>query len=348
MKTRVCMLYGQGDIRIETLPVVNPSRNEVLVAVGMAGICGSDLHYFQDGGFGPVRVRQPIILGHEGAGTIVSLGEGVAGLAEGDQVAINPSHSCGECAYCSEGLNHHCLNMRFMGSAMRFPHEQGLFRDHIVVPANQCFKISGGISLAQAACTEPLAVCLHARRMAGDLVEKRVLITGAGPIGLLCTALAAEAGAREILVTDLQDMPLEVAKSMGATDVINVAHDAAAMDKYTADKGHFQIAFECSGAAPAMRSAISVLRPRGKLVQVGVAGDLILPINLVVGKEIQIQGTHRFHAEFGEALEMIESGRINPTPILSATYPLESAADAFSIAGDRSRAIKVQLSFLGG
>lgn len=345
MITRVCRLYGKGDIRIDTLPVDEPGANEVLVAVGAGGICGSDLHYFQDGGFGPVRVREPIILGHEGAGTIVAMGEHASSLADGDRVALNPSRPCHDCEYCSEELYQHCLNMRFMGSAMRFPHEQGLFRDHIIMQSNQCHKIGSGVSLAQAACTEPLAVCLHACRMAGALAGKRVLITGAGPIGLLCTALAVDAGAAEIIVSDLQDMPLEIAKTMGATGVINVARDAEGMEKYAADKGYFHTVFECSGAAPAIHSAISVLRPRGKLVQVGVTGDTPLPINLVVGKEIQIQGTHRFHQEFGEALDMIESGRINPDPILSATYPLDDAAEAFAIAGDRSRAIKIHLSF---
>lgn len=345
MQTRVCRLHAQNDIRIETAPVAAPGPGEALVAIGAGGICGSDLHYFQDGGFGPIRVREPIILGHEAAGTVIATGAGVSGLAEGDRVAINPSHPCGVCAYCREGLQQHCLDMRFMGSAMRMPHEQGMFRDRIVVGAAQCLKVGPGISLSEAACAEPLAVCLHARKMAGPVAGKRVLVTGSGPIGVLCAALAAEAGAAEVVVTDLQDLPLRAAAAMGATRTLNVAREAALIEEYTADKGHFDIVFECSAAAPAIRMAIAAIRPRGVIVQVGVTGDVALPLNLVVSKEITLQGTHRFHAEFAEAVAMIASRRIVLGPMISASYPLEQARAAFEVAGDRSRAVKVHISF---
>lgn len=347
MQTRICRLYARNDIRIESAPVAAPGRGEVLVAVGAGGICGSDLHYYQDGGFGPIRVREPIILGHEAAGTVLETGAGVAGLAAGDRVAINPSQPCNDCAYCREGLHQHCLNMRFMGSAMRMPHEQGMFRDRIIVGAAQCLKVGPGVSLSEAACAEPLAVCLHARRMAGPVAGKRVLVTGSGPIGVLCAALAAEAGAAEVVVTDLQDLPLRAAAAMGATRVVNVAHEAAAMEEYAADKGHFDTVFECSAAAPAIRMAIGAIRPRGTLVQVGVTGDVALPLNLIVSKEITLQGTHRFHAEFAEAVAMISARRIVPGPMISASYPLDQARDAFEAAGDRSRSVKVHITFDG-
>lgn len=348
MKTRVCRLYRERDIRIETEPVAEPGPGEVLVSMGAAGICGSDLHYHQDGGFGPVRVREPIILGHEGAGTIAALGTGVSGLAVGDRVAINPSRPCGACRFCREGMHNHCQAMRFNGSAMRFPHEQGLFRDRIVVDAVQCHKVDDRTSLSEAACCEPLAVCLHAGRLAGDLKGKRVLVTGAGPIGALCAAVAARGGAAEIVVTDLQDTTLAVALKMGATRTINMTRDAAAMDAYAEDKGRFDIVFECSGAAPAIRSAIPALRPKGILVQVGVAGETPVPLNLIVSKEINIRGSHRFHAEFAEAVAVIGSGAIDVRPIISAVHPLENAQAAFEEAADRSRAVKVHLSFAAG
>ncbi|RAP43147.1 L-idonate 5-dehydrogenase [Rhodovulum viride] len=345
MDTRVCRLHAPHDIRIETLPLEGPGPGEVLVAVGAGGICGSDLHYYHDGGFGPVRVREPIVLGHEAAGTVIALGAGVTGLAEGQMVALNPSHPCGSCLYCQQGMFNHCLEMRFRGSAMRFPHEQGLFRDRIVIGAQQCLPVAEGISLTQAACSEPLAVCLHARRIAGDLTGKSVLVTGAGPIGSLCAAAAAEGGAAEVVVTDLQDRPLEVALQMGATRIVNIARDPAAMEPYGADKGQFDVVFECSAAAPAIGQAIATLRPRGILVQVGVAGETPVPLNLIVGKEIQVRGTHRFHPEFADAVAAIGSGRIDVRPMVTATYPLEDAQEAFEAAGDRSRAVKVHLSF---
>ena len=345
MKTRVCRLYGQNDLRIETEDVAEPGPGQVLLGIAAGGICGSDMHYLSDGGIGTIRVREPIILGHEASGRVLAVGEGVDGLAPGDPVAINPSRPCGSCEYCAEGLPMHCLEMRFNGSAIRLPHEQGLFRDRLVVEAGQCIPLPEGADLGAVACSEPLAVCLHAARMAGDIKGKRVLVTGAGPIGILCAAAAAEAGAAEIVVTDLHGATLAVAKEMGATRVINVSRDGAEMERYAEGKGYFHVAFECSAAAPAIRSAIAALRPRGILVQVGVVGDTPMPINALVAKEIRLQGTHRFHEEFAAAVEAITSGRIDVRPIVTTRYPLEDAAEAFRTAADRSRAVKVHLTF---
>ncbi|NJO39095.1 MAG: alcohol dehydrogenase catalytic domain-containing protein, partial [Rhizobiales bacterium] len=172
METRVCRLYDKYDLRIEHEPVPAPREGEVRVAIGAGGICGSDLHYYHRAGFGQIRVREPIILGHEVAGTVEALGAGVTGLKEGDRVALNPSRACGACRYCADGLFQHCLTMRFYGSAMLFPHEQGAFRDYIVADAAQCVPVSTRTSHAQAACAEPLAVCLHARNRAGELRGK--------------------------------------------------------------------------------------------------------------------------------------------------------------------------------
>ncbi|WP_323768194.1 L-idonate 5-dehydrogenase [Antarctobacter sp.] len=345
MKTRVCRLYGQNDLRIETEEVAAPGAGQVLVAVAAGGICGSDMHYLADGGIGTIRVREPIILGHEASGRVLEVGVNVTGLAPGDPVALNPSRPCESCAYCAEGLPMHCLNMRFNGSAMRLPHEQGLFRDRIVLDSAQCIKLPGGADLHAVACAEPLAVCLHAARMAGDIRGKRVLVTGAGPIGSLCVAAAAVAGAAEIVVTDLQDAPLKVAEAMGATRTINVLTSPETLEVYAADKGYFHLAFECSAAAPAIKSAVATLRPRGTLVQVGVAGDTVMPVNALVAKEIRLQGSHRFHEEFAEAVAAITSGRIDVSPIITGRYPLEEAAKAFAVAADRTQAVKVHLSF---
>lgn len=181
--------------------------------------------------------------------------------------------------------------------------------------------------------------------MAGDISGKRVLVTGAGPIGILCAAAAAEAGAAEVVVTDLQDAVLDVARRMGATRTINIARDPAEMERYAEQKGHFHIAFECSAAGPAIKSAVAALRPRGVLVQVGVAGDTPMPVNALVAKEIRLQGTHRFHAEFAEAVSAITSGRIDVRPIVTGRYGLDEAEAAFAAAADRSRSVKVHLEF---
>lgn len=345
LKARVCRLYGQNDIRIEEIPVEEPGPGQVLLAIGAGGICGSDLHYYRDGGFGPIRVREPIIPGHEAAGTVVQTGPGVKGLKEGDRVAVNPSQPCRRCRYCKQGLFIHCLEMSFLGSAMYMPHVQGLFREMVLISAEQCCLISPDVTMGEAACAEPLAVCLHARHQAGDLEGRKVLVMGSGPIGSLCTGLASQARAAEIVVADLEDVPLSVARAMGATKTINLSKDAGRIGKFLVDKGYFDVCFECSAAAPAVRTAIEALHPKGLLMQLGVTADLPVPVNLIVQKEIVVKGSHRFHHEFAESVDLISSRRIDVRPVITHTFLQDRVVEAFETAGDRSRSVKVHLSF---
>lgn len=345
MKTRVARLYKEHDLRIETVDVPQPQTGEVLVAIGAGGICGSDLHYYHHGGFGAIRVREPIILGHEVAGMVKALGDGVDNVKTGDKVALNPSLACGDCIYCEQGLHHHCLDMLFFGSAMRMPHVQGAFREFMVVKAAQCIPLADHISLAEGACAEPLAVCTHARNQAGDLNGKKVLVTGAGPIGALCVALAAQAKAAEIIVTDIQDATLKIAAKMGASQVINTAKKPDAMARYSQNKGHFDVVFECSGAPIALNTAIDCIRPQGTIVQVGIGGETPIALNVLVGKEINLKGTFRFDGEYQQAVKLINSGKIDVKPIITGTYPLSDAVAAFDAAGDRTKSVKVVIDF---
>lgn len=347
MTLRACVLHGVHDLRLETQSEPVTGSGDVKIAVLAGGICGSDLHYFDHGGFGPVRVREPIAMGHEAAGRVVETGNDVDTVQTGDLVAINPSQPCGHCLYCKEGHEVHCLEMRFMGSAYRLPHEQGLFRERVVVPARQVHGFRPDIPVRAAACAEPLAVCLHARAQAPDLAGKRVLVTGAGPIGSLCVAVAKDAGAAEIVATDLQAMPLNIARRMGADKTVNLAEEQDGLDAYKVNKGLFDVVFECSAAASAIRDALTCLRPHGTLVAVGVAGDTPMPLNLIVSKEITVRGTHRFHTEFAAAVQAIDSGAIDVAPIISPSFPVEKAVDAFKQAGNRTRAMKVHILFNG-
>ncbi|THK38985.1 L-idonate 5-dehydrogenase [Ensifer sp. MPMI2T] len=346
MRTRLARLYGQRDLRLEAEVVAEPGEGEVLLKMAAGGICGSDLHYYQDGGFGPIRVREPIIPGHEASGHVAALGANVSRLAIGELVAVNPSQPCGVCRFCEEGLAIHCLHMRFMGSAMLFPHTQGMFRDWLVVPASQCFAAGALISAGEAACAEPLAVCLHAVAQAGDLNGKKVLVTGAGPIGALVVAAARHAGAATVVVTDLADAAIERAMAMGASRAVNVRRGPAGLAAYEVDKGQFDVAFECSAAEPALRGAIAAVRPRGLIVQVGITGDITVPLNALVGKELRLVGSQRFDREFELAVDLIAHRRIDVRPIISHSFPVERAVAAFEQAGDRSVACKVQLMFL--
>lgn len=350
MKTRICRLHAKDDLRVEEIDVAPPGKGEVLIAMGAGGICGSDMHYYQDGGFGPIRVQEPIILGHEIAGTVRELGDDVEGLSIGDRVAVNPSRPCNTCTYCREGLQQHCLAMRFFGSALRFPHEQGGFRDLMVVDAAQCVSLGNPeVTLGEAACAEPLAVCLHALNragaMVGNIAGKRVLVTGAGPIGALTVAALRHAGAEQIVITDLEDYPLDIARQMGATETVNVRTEAARLDAFAAGKGNFDLAFECSAAPLAIKAAVIATRPQGAVIAVGVAGDVAVPLNLIVGKEIAFAGSHRFTHEYVTAVHLIDRRSIDVRPILTGTFDISAAGTAFSIAKDRSRAVKVQLSF---
>ena len=206
------IIHAPRDLRVEPVPAVAPGAGEVQVRIEAGGICGSDLHYYLHGGFGTVRLKQPMALGHEIAGVVTTVGAGVEHLRPGTRVAVNPSLPCGHCRYCQAGQHRHCLDMRFMGSAMRFPHVQGGFRQALTVPAVQAVPIPDSMSMQEAAMAEPLAVCLHAVRQAGPLLGRKVLVTGCGPIGILTIMAARLAGAADIGATDLSPFTLRFAE----------------------------------------------------------------------------------------------------------------------------------------
>ncbi|MDO9416110.1 L-idonate 5-dehydrogenase [Pararhizobium sp.] len=339
------VIHAAKDLRIEETDPGTAGSGQVEIAIEAGGICGSDLHYYNHGGFGAIRLREPMILGHEIAGTIKVLGAGVSGLAVGDRVAVSPSRPCNACDYCLKGLQNQCLNMRFYGSAMPMPHIQGAFRQRLVAESWQCHKVADGVSINEAAFAEPFAVTLHAVNRAGSLLGKRVLVTGCGPIGALCILAARAHGAEEIVATDVMDAVLDKARQIGADRTINVATDGDKLSAYSANKGYFDVMFEASGNERAVRSGLEVLKPRGILMQLGLGGDVSIPQNLVVSKEIDMRGTFRFHEEFALAVDLINRRRVDVTQLLTSIFDLKDAVAAFEAAGDRSRSMKVQLSF---
>lgn len=346
METRACVIHAEKDLRVEPVAVAEPGDGEVLVRVGAGGICGSDLHYYLHGGFGTVRVREPMVLGHEVAGTVEAVGSGVTALRRGDRVALNPSRPCGTCRFCQAGEQQHCLDMWFWGSAMRYPHSQGAFRDRIVIEAFRCEPVGETVSLGEAACCEPLSVALHAVRQAGAVAGRRVLVTGAGPIGALVVAAARHAGALDVVTTDLHDAALEKANAMGATATVNVGEPPGlAREDFLADKGWFDVAIECTGAGAVLESILPIVRPRGTIVQVGNGGTVQIPVGTVVSKELVLRGSFRFHEEFAIAARLIRERRIDVRPIITASLPLADAVRAFDLAADRRAHSKVQIVF---
>ena len=281
---KALVIHGAKDLRLETRDAEAPGPGQVAVALKAGGICGSDLHYYNHGGFGPIKLREPMVLGHEVAGEIVELGPDVEGLRLGQLVAISPSRPCYDCFYCSGGQLNHCLNMRFYGSAMPFPHIQGAFQEYLVAEADQCV-VADGLTAGEAAMAEPLAVALHALKQAGNLIGARVLVTGSGPIGALTILGARRAGAAEIIATDLSDYTLAKARAAGADQTHNILTQPQALAPYCRDKGQVDVHFECSGAAAALASGISVLRPAGQLIQLGLGGDMNVPMQALTAKK---------------------------------------------------------------
>lgn len=341
---RAIVAHAAKDLRIEERSIDSLASDHLRVQVDHGGICGSDLHYYNHGGMGPIQLREPMILGHEVGGTIIETGADIKNLEKGQRVAVSPSRPCSSCKFCLQGSPNHCLNMRFYGSAMPFPHIQGAFQEVIDVTATQC-AVADDLSAAEAAMAEPLAVVLHAAGQAGDLVGKRVLVTGCGPIGLLCTQVARTAGALEIAATDIADFALSKARDIGVDHTINTADSEDALSAWHVDKGYFDVLFECSGVAAALASAVPAMRPGAIVVQLGLGGDMTLPVQQMTAKELQLRGSFRFHEEFFTGVALMQRGQIDVKPLITHTLAFEQAVEAFELAGDRTQAIKVHLQF---
>lgn len=341
---KAIVIHAARDLRIEDQKVSDPGPGEVQIRLAAGGICGSDLHYYNHGGFGAIRLREPMVLGHEVSGHIARLGPDVSGLSVGQLVAVSPSRPCNACTFCLEGARNHCLNMRFYGSAMPFPHIQGAFREVLNADAGQC-AIADGLTPGEAAMAEPLAVTLHATRRAGGMVGKSVLVTGCGPIGILSILAARRAGADRIVATDLSDFTLGLARQVGADTVINMKDHPDGLDPFTANKGTFDVLYECSGAAPALTAGIHAMRPRGTVIQLGLGGDMTLPVQVMTAKELSFKGSFRFHEEFFTGVSLMQKRLIDVKPLITHTLGIDDAVAAFEIASDRTRAMKAQIAF---
>ena len=341
---KALVIHSAKDLRLEEKDPIAPKADELLIDTSVGGVCGSDLHYYNHGGFGPVTLKEPMILGHEVSGIVREPGSDKLGFNKGDLVAISPSRPCYQCAYCLQGKHNHCENMQFYGSAMPMPHIQGAFRQQLAAKASQCVK-ANGLSAGEAAMAEPFAVTLHATKRAGDLLGKRVLVTGCGPIGVLAVIAARRAGAAEIIATDIADNALSIASACGADKTINVQNDKSALAPYSAGKGYFEVMYECSGNEQALTGAIATLKPGSVLMQLGLGGDMTLPMMQLTAKEIDLRGSFRFHPEFKTAVELMLSGLVDVKPLITHTVDLADAESAFIIANDRSQAMKAQISF---
>lgn len=344
-KTFAATLFGPEDLRMVERALGDLAPGMVRVKFGAGGICGSDLHYFRHARTGNFVVTEPLVLGHEIAGTIVETRGDVGGLQPGDRVAVNPSRWCRACARCREGRPNLCENIYFMGSASKTPHMQGGFAGLFDAMPEQCAVLPDSVSLADAALAEPLAVALHAAARAGALDSAHIVLFGGGPIGLLTMLAAKLAGAGTVTVVDIAEAPLAFARKLGADRTVDISDGEDELAALAADHV-IDVAFEVSGTAAGLASAIRHVRRGGTLVQIGnlPGGDIPVPANLIMAREIDVRGAFRFGDEFTRAVELIASGTIAVNRLVTASRPLAAAPEAFRLALDRSQSVKVVLT----
>ena len=338
-------LFGPEDLRMVERPLDPLASGMVRIRFGAGGICGSDMHYYRHARTGDFVVTSPLVLGHEIAGEVVEIAGSAPDVKVGDRVAVNPSRWCGHCKPCREGRPNLCENIFFMGSASKTPHMQGGFASYFDAIPAQCVKIPDHVTYQAAALAEPLAVCLHAVARAGDVAGKRAVLFGAGPIGLLTMLAAQRAGIAETTVVDIAAAPLAFATRLGANHVVDISGGEEGL-KAQAAAQPFDVAFEVSGTAAGLASAIDAVRRGGVVVQVGnlPGGQISVPANAVMAKEIDLRGSFRFGTEFFTAVELIADGSVDVLSLVTAQRPLAVAPDAVRLALDRSQSVKVVLT----
>lgn len=344
IENRACIAFGIKDVRHVDQPLTYLPETQVLVRVSRGGICGSDIHYYQHARAGMSILKSPMVLGHEFIGVIEAVPQG-SRLTIGQRVAVNPSQPCNLCVLCLEGKQNVCRSMKFMGSAQFNPHVNGGFCEYVAVTEQQCVPYGDHAKDSVMVFAEPLAVAIHAVHQAGDLVGKRVLVTGSGPIGCLVMAAARNAGAAEVVATDTSPRCRALAVKMGAEYAIDPA-DKAATDAWGENGGYFDVCFEASGAPSAIASTAAFTRPKGTVVQLGMGPATVeMPLGLLLVKEIKLVGSLRFVDEFATSVRWLEGGRVDPLPLLSAEFRQDQVVEALEMAGDKNRAAKVQLVF---
>lgn len=330
---KAVVVHKANDLRVDEVedPIVNPG--EVLVRMEYGGICGSDVAYWKTGKSGTCTMRDPLILGHEVAGTIVQLGPGTetSGLQTGQKVTVHPATLVGENLIpdCLAGRDNLHPVVRYFGSAAHTPHEQGGFSEYRTIRADQIRLLPAGVTTKMAALAEPLGVAFHAVSRA-KVKDAKVLVNGAGPIGALLVGAAKYRGAGEIWVSDIAQSPLQVAKAMGANHLIDRSQNEPLPEDV-------DVIFEASGVAQTLGDLFLAVRRGGRIVQVGnmVLEPRPVVLGQLVTREIEYIGSFRFIDEITDALEAMANG-LDISPVMTHEFPIDQALEAFQVAADRS------------
>lgn len=325
---RVSELLGRDSLAVTERSVPVPAAGEVLVRVTSVGVCGSDTHYFTHGRIGPFVVEQPLVLGHEASGVIAAVGAGVDSARIGSRVSIEPQRPCRVCEQCKKGAYNLCPDMQFFAT----PPIDGAFAEYVTIQSDFAHDVPDSVTAHAAALMEPLSVGIWACQKAQVTAGSRVLIAGAGPIGVITAQVAQAMGAVEVIVTDVSEQRLAFARSHGATRTL-VAGEA--VDEMIVD------AFiDASGAGPAIRAGIPAVKPGGRVVLVGLGADeLTLPVNLLQNRELWLTGVFRYANTWPTAIELVASGRVNLDVLVTHAFGLDEVQDAL-MAGRLPGALK--------
>jgi L-idonate 5-dehydrogenase len=330
---RAAVLESARTIKVQARPTPELKPGMVLLRVRRAGICGSDLHYFEHGCCGAFVPTRPFVLGHEFAAEVAALGDGVRNLSVGVRVTANPARACGVCDYCKSGRGNLCRSTIMLGSASTTPPTDGAFAEFVTVRGDQCHALPPDMDDASGAMLEPLAVALHAVKRAGTVAGKRVLVT------------AKAFGAVPVALSDILASRRDAARQLGVEATVNPASPTLADEVRALTGDGFDIVFEASGARAALRQAFDLVRPGGTIVQIGTLGteDIPLPANQLMVREITFVGSMRYGHVFDEAIRLVQSQRIDVRALITGVLPLAEVSEAMRLAGEKTTALKVQL-----
>ncbi|MEU6171861.1 NAD(P)-dependent alcohol dehydrogenase [Streptantibioticus parmotrematis] len=324
MDNRAAVLYGPRDLRVEDRPVPVPGPHEVLVRVAAVGVCGSDVHYYEHGRIGDFVVEQPLVPGHEAMGTVEAFGAAAHRHAVGTRVAVEPGVPCGRCARCRTGRYNLCADVAFFAT----PPVDGAFAHYVTVHEDFAHALPDHVTDTAGALLEPLSVALWAVRRGDIRPGDRVLVTGAGPVGLLAVQAARIAGAARVVVTDVNPSRLATALRLGADEAFD-AREGVPRSEPPAD-----VLLECSGAPAAVEAGILGLRAAGTAVLVGMGPDSRMPIptQVVQNREITLTGTFRYANTYPAAVALAAAGRVDLDALVTGTYALDDTARALTAA----------------
>jgi L-iditol 2-dehydrogenase len=329
---RVSVLNGPGDVAVVERPVPRPGPAEVLVRVASVGVCGSDTHYYEHGRIGSYVVEQPLVLGHEASGVVTDMGEDVPADRVSQRVSIEPGVPDLTCEQCLAGRYNLCPNMRFFAT----PPIDGAFAEYVVVHEAFAHPVPDVIGDDAAALLEPLSVGIWACRKARISAGARVLVTGAGPIGLVALQCALAFGATDVAVSDVNPARLALAEDLGATALVDAREGLGGLDRPP------QVLLECSGHPPAISQAIRALDRAGRAVLVGMGGDEIpLPLSTVQERELEVTGTFRYANTWPTAIALVAGGRVDVDRLVTGTYRLDQAEEALTAGRRDPASIKV-------